>query len=155
MSHTNDNIAHQQYHSKRVMEERLKQRCRSHIDDNIAFSNRILALSQQEERHPFKRAMNERLKQRCRSCRAQNMNFPQPQQDTKGFAISDVYISMIYLAYLLIGLGILQAIAISGVPHLVGKVGAILLAIIAAINIKDYFWPGKWFTLKLPGKVKK
>lgn len=69
--------------------------------------------------------------------------------------VGAVYILMIYLAYLLIGFGILKAIAISGAPHLIGKIGAIAIIILGLINIKDYFWYGKWFSLSIPSPTKK
>ncbi len=65
-----------------------------------------------------------------------------------------VYIFMIFLTYILIGLGILQAIVISGEPHLLAKVSAGLTALLALVNIKDYFWYGKGFTLKIPDFTK-
>jgi cytochrome c biogenesis protein CcdA len=76
---------------------------------------------------------------------------------TKGhiLKIGIAYILMIYLAYILIGLGLMQAIAISGIPHLIGKIGAIAIAILALVNIKDYFWYGKGFSLRIPSPTKK
>src|SRR3989338_3282896 len=65
-----------------------------------------------------------------------------------------VYVCMIFLTYVLIGLGILQAIVISGEPHLLAKVSAGLTALLALVNLKDYFWYGKGFTLKIPDFTK-
>ena len=65
-----------------------------------------------------------------------------------------VYIFMIFLTYILIGLGILQAIVVSGEPHLLAKISAGLTALLALVNIKDYFWYGKGFTLKVPDFTK-
>ncbi len=65
------------------------------------------------------------------------------------------YVSMIYLAYLLIGLGILQAIAISGVPHLFGIVSSVLIVALGLLNIKDFFWEGRGPSLKIPHVTKK
>ncbi|MFB6286937.1 MAG: cytochrome c biogenesis CcdA family protein [Candidatus Bipolaricaulia bacterium] len=61
-----------------------------------------------------------------------------------------IYISMIYLAYLGIGLGLLGAIVISGVPHLMAKIGAGLLIGLGLINVKDYVWYGRGVSLSLP-----
>ncbi len=61
-----------------------------------------------------------------------------------------VYISMIYLAYLGIGLGLLGAIVISGVPHLMAKIGAGLLIALGLINVKDYVWYGRGLSLSVP-----
>jgi len=60
-----------------------------------------------------------------------------------------VYITGVYLTYLMIGLGIIRAIAITPIPHLVGKLGALLVILLGAINIKDYFWPDRGPSLKI------
>lgn len=62
-----------------------------------------------------------------------------------------VYIGMIYLTYLAIGLGILQAIVITDIPHFMAKAGSWLLIGLGVINIKDYFWYGKGFSLSPSG----
>lgn len=61
-----------------------------------------------------------------------------------------VYISMIYLAYFGIGLGLLGAIVISGAPHLMAQIGSWLLIGLGLVNVKDYFWYGRWFSLSVP-----
>lgn len=66
------------------------------------------------------------------------------------YKVGAVFIFMIFITYLLIGLGLLQAILISGVPHLFGKLSAVLMLILAIINIKDYFFYGRWFSLRIP-----
>lgn len=58
-----------------------------------------------------------------------------------------VYILAIYLAYLLIGLGLVHAFIFSGQAHLMAKISAYLVIILGLVNIKDYFWYGKWFSL--------
>lgn len=58
-----------------------------------------------------------------------------------------VYIGMIYLTYLAIGLGILQAIVITDTPHFMAKAGSWLLIGLGFINIKDFWWYGKGFSL--------
>lgn len=58
-----------------------------------------------------------------------------------------VYIMMIYLAYLLIGLGLVHAFIFSGQEHLMAKISAYLVILLGLVNIKDYFWYGKWFSL--------
>ena len=62
-----------------------------------------------------------------------------------------VYVSMIFLTYLLIGLGMLQAIIISDSPHLIAQIAAVLVIILGLICIKDFFFYGKWFSLRIPG----
>lgn len=58
-----------------------------------------------------------------------------------------VYIMAIYIAYLLIGLGIVHAFIFSGQEHLMAKISSWLLIIMGLVNIKDYFWYGKGFSL--------
>ena len=62
-----------------------------------------------------------------------------------------VYISMIFLTYLLIGLGILQAIIISDSPHFIAQVAAVVVIILGLVSIKDYFFYGRWLSLRIPG----
>jgi len=64
------------------------------------------------------------------------------------------YIGSLYLVYLLIGLGLLQAISLFNIPHLIAKIGAILIIVLGSINIKDYFWFGKGPSLKIPSVSK-
>ena len=61
--------------------------------------------------------------------------------------IGSIYITGVYLAYLMIGLGIIRIIAITPFPRLVGKIGALLVILLGTINIKDYFWYGQGFSL--------
>jgi cytochrome c biogenesis protein CcdA len=58
-----------------------------------------------------------------------------------------IYIAAIYIAYLLIGLGIVHAFIFSGQEHLMAKISAYLVIFLGLVNIKDYFWYGKWFSL--------
>ncbi len=60
-----------------------------------------------------------------------------------------IYILGVYLAYLMIGLGIVRTIAVIPFTHLVGKIGAVLVILLGAVNIKDYFWPGRGFSLSM------
>ncbi|MBI4173622.1 MAG: hypothetical protein HY519_02775 [Candidatus Aenigmarchaeota archaeon] len=61
-----------------------------------------------------------------------------------------VYISMIFLTYFLIGIGILQAIMLTNVPHLFAKISGVAIILLGLVNIKDYFWYGRWFSLGIP-----
>lgn len=61
-----------------------------------------------------------------------------------------LYILGVFAAYFLIGLGILKAFALFPEPHFMAKAGAILVIALGLINIKDYFFYGKWFTLRIP-----
>lgn len=58
-----------------------------------------------------------------------------------------LYIFGVFLIYLLIGLGILQALHIFGIPHFMAKVGAALLILLGGINLINEFWPS--FPVKL------
>ncbi|OGY47361.1 MAG: hypothetical protein A3J65_00500 [Candidatus Buchananbacteria bacterium RIFCSPHIGHO2_02_FULL_45_11b] len=58
-----------------------------------------------------------------------------------------VYISAIYLAYLLIGFGILKAVLFSDAPHFMAKLGSWLVIILGLINIINHFAPK--FPIKL------
>ncbi len=66
--------------------------------------------------------------------------------------IGSVYIASIYLAYLLIGVGLLKAFTILPFPNLIAQLGAILVIMLGVINIKDYFFYGRWFSLKIPSR---
>lgn len=67
--------------------------------------------------------------------------------------VGAVYVAMIYLTYLGIGLGLLQALVLTGAPHLMAKLGSGLLIALGLVNVKDYFWYGRWFTLSPSGKL--
>jgi len=61
-----------------------------------------------------------------------------------------VYIVAIFLSYLLIGLVFIKMIALTPFPHLVAKAGALLMIFLGFINVKDYLWPGRGFSLGIP-----
>jgi cytochrome c-type biogenesis protein len=58
-----------------------------------------------------------------------------------------IYIFGIYLVYFFIGLGILHALHIFNVPHLMSKVGAFLLIVFGSLNIFEIVFPN--FPIKL------
>lgn len=64
--------------------------------------------------------------------------------------IGAVYIGSVFLAYLIIGLAIFNIIAVTSFPHLVARAGALLMVILGLINVKDYFWRGRGFSLRMP-----
>lgn len=67
------------------------------------------------------------------------------------------FIIGVFLAYLLIGLGILQVVAFSSSPHLAAKIGAILVLLLGVINIWNYAAErngGPKFSLGIPKSVK-
>jgi len=64
--------------------------------------------------------------------------------------IGGVYIFGIFLAYILIGFGLLQAFHIFNVPNFMGKIGAILVIILGVINILNHYLPSFPIKLKIP-----
>jgi hypothetical protein len=64
-----------------------------------------------------------------------------PNRETKRriIEVGTVYITSIYIAYLLIGIGILNAIAFLPFSNLIALLGAILVIALGIISIKDYF----------------
>jgi cytochrome c biogenesis protein CcdA len=64
--------------------------------------------------------------------------------------IGGIYVAGIFIAYLLIGLGILHALALFNVPHFMGKLGATLLILFGLINIVNEFFPQFPIKLQLP-----
>ena len=64
--------------------------------------------------------------------------------------IGGVYILGILTVYILIGLGILQALHIFNTPHFMAKVGASLLIALGGINLINEFFPSFPIKLKIP-----
>ncbi|MCR4278848.1 MAG: cytochrome c biogenesis CcdA family protein [bacterium] len=65
-----------------------------------------------------------------------------------------VYVSAIYLAYLLIGLGIAQAFIISGAPHLMARIGAYLVMALGGIQLLGVIFPSFPIRLRIPVDTK-
>lgn len=61
-----------------------------------------------------------------------------------------VYVSMIFLVYFAIGLGILQAVRFSNEPHFVARAGSWLLIGLGVINLIEYFFPNFPIKLHMP-----
>lgn len=57
------------------------------------------------------------------------------------------YVFGIFLAYFLIGLGLLQALHIFGIPHFMSKIGAGMLVLFGLLSITEALWPA--FPIKL------
>ena len=66
------------------------------------------------------------------------------------FGLGLVYILVIYLTYLGIGLGLFQALVITGYPHLMAKIGAGLVIILGLVNLKDFILPNLPIHLQIP-----
>ena len=64
--------------------------------------------------------------------------------------IGGSYIFGIFAVYILIGLGILQALHLFGVPNFMAKVGALLLIVLGGINLVNEFFPDFPIKLKVP-----
>src|SRR3989338_7708505 len=68
----------------------------------------------------------------------------------KILSIGATYIAGIFVAYLLIGLGILKVLHLFNTPHFMGKLGATLLILFGVINLLNEFFPRFPVKLKLP-----
>jgi cytochrome c-type biogenesis protein len=66
------------------------------------------------------------------------------------YKISFVYIFALYVTYLLIGVGVLQALSIFGFTNAVARVGAIILACTAIITLLGAVFPKFPIKLKMP-----
>lgn len=60
------------------------------------------------------------------------------------------FTASIYVAYLLMGIGIYSAIAAAGVSYIFYIVVAIVAVVLGLFNLKDYLWYGKWFRMEVP-----
>lgn len=67
-------------------------------------------------------------------------------------SMGSIYISGIFVTYVLIGVGLLSAISFFSSTHAVGKAAAFISMILGVIVMKDYFIPGSSF-LKIPVKM--
>jgi cytochrome c-type biogenesis protein len=61
-----------------------------------------------------------------------------------------IYIAAIYLAYLLIGLGLMRAVLFVNNHHLMAKIGSWLVIGLGLINLKDYIFPQLPIHLRIP-----
>jgi cytochrome c biogenesis protein CcdA len=66
------------------------------------------------------------------------------------WAMGLIYIAAIYLAYFLIGLGLMQAVLFTNNHHLMAKIGSWLVIGLGLINLKDYFFPELPIHLRIP-----
>lgn len=69
------------------------------------------------------------------------------------YKIGLVYIGSLYLTYLFIGLGILQALTFFGFPHFLAKIGAIFLFMTGLINLLGATLPNFPIKLKIPNSA--
>ena len=64
--------------------------------------------------------------------------------------VGGTYIAGIFVAYLLIGLGILKVLHLFNTPHFMGKLGATILIIFGVINLINEFFPKFPIKFKIP-----
>ncbi|MDP2789144.1 MAG: hypothetical protein Q8O46_03805 [bacterium] len=64
--------------------------------------------------------------------------------------LGGTYIAGIFMAYFLIGLGILKVLHLFNTPHFMGKLGATLLITFGVINLFNHFFPSFPIRLKIP-----
>jgi cytochrome c biogenesis protein CcdA len=60
------------------------------------------------------------------------------------------YIGAIYCTYFFMGLGLLKAVTLFNVPFLFAKITAVGAIIFGLLNIKEYYFPGKKFSIRIP-----
>ena len=65
-----------------------------------------------------------------------------------------IYISTVFTVYFFAGLGILQVLTALNIAPIIYKVAGVLLILVGLINIKDFFWYGKGFSLAIPESKK-
>ena len=64
--------------------------------------------------------------------------------------IGGIYILGVFIVYILIGLGVLQALSAFNTPHFVAKVAAYILILVGIINIINDFFPKFPIKLQIP-----
>lgn len=60
------------------------------------------------------------------------------------------YIGAIYSTYFFMGLGLLKAVAWFGIPYFFAKLTAIFAISFGLLNLREYYWPGKRFSIRIP-----
>ena len=72
----------------------------------------------------------------------------QNQVRRKVILIGSTYIVAVYIAYFAIGLSLFIVVD-NPFSLWLTKIGAMIMIVFGLINMKDYFWPGRWFSLGL------
>jgi len=65
-----------------------------------------------------------------------------------------VYIGTVFLVYFFSGLGLFAIIQATNITRIIIKIAAVLAILAGLINVKDFFWPDKGFSLKIPESKK-
>ena len=66
------------------------------------------------------------------------------------YQLGGAYIAVIFAVYLLIGLGLLKAVALSSDTHFMARVGAWLVIVLGFVNLAEYFFPRFPIRLHMP-----
>ena len=68
--------------------------------------------------------------------------------------LGGLYIAAVMITYLLAGLGLLYFLASIPlwVTELISITVGVIIVLAGLLEIKDFFWYGKWFSLAIPGK---
>jgi len=64
--------------------------------------------------------------------------------------VGGAYVLGIFVAYFLIGLGILETLSFFNIPNFMGKLGSALLILLGAISLVNFFFPRFPIKLKIP-----
>jgi cytochrome c biogenesis protein CcdA len=68
---------------------------------------------------------------------------------------SVAFIASIYLAYFLLGIGLLSAIQLTGLSYWLYRAAGVFAVAIGLLNLKDYLWPGSLgFTIEVPRSLR-
>ena len=70
----------------------------------------------------------------------------------KMLLIGCIYILAVYITYLLAGMGLLLFIQMFNIAEPLGIAVGILVILLGLVEIKDFFWYGRWITLSIPVK---
>lgn len=68
----------------------------------------------------------------------------------RSLAAGLAFSASIFISYLLMGIGLYSAIAVTGLSHVFYIVVAILAILLGLFNLKDWLWYGKWFVMEVP-----
>jgi len=60
------------------------------------------------------------------------------------------YVAGVFVAYVLIGLGVLQALTFFGIPRFLGKFGAVVIIVFGLLELLNHYFPAFPIRLKLP-----
>jgi cytochrome c biogenesis protein CcdA len=71
----------------------------------------------------------------------------------KMLAIGSIYITTVFITYLAAGFGFLTFIQkFPGISIYLGWTVGVIVILMGLIEIKDFFWHGKWISLQIPAK---